>query len=549
MKTLCDYLKNSSDRYPKAEAVRHKGRSITYAELNKKSDALAATMREGGVRAGDRIAIWLNKSIEGIVAIYATLKCGAGYVPLDPTAPVARASYILRDCTPASLVTDQERLGLLDSATLREVAPRLIVLTDAETTGHAVEGEVGDTVVAAWPEALARDTSTCSDGWGIKEVDQLAYILYTSGSTGVPKGVMLSHRNACAFVEWVNRCFALSRDDRLSSHAPFHFDLSILDLFGAASAAATVVLVPESQQGLGFALNRLVTDEEISIWYSVPTALVRMVEAKNSSVLRQSRLRTVLFAGEVFPVKYLRRLHAAVPHAALYNLYGPTETNVCTFHHVTVEDLAEDRTLPPPIGRTCPYATTFLLDDEGWLVAPREGAEGELCVGGDSVMLGYWGDQQKTERRMVEYPDEIGVDGIAYRTGDIVRHDLDLNYVFVGRRDDMVKVRGHRIDLGEIEATLLGHPDVAETACVIVSKEALDARLEAYVVGDPRTELTEPELRTHCRKVLPPYMLPEKIHLVRELPRTSTGKIDRQELVNRTCAMLEERETSPAQTV
>ena len=161
-------------------------------------------------------------------------------------------------------------------------------------------------------------------------------------------------------------------------------------------------------------------------------------------------------------------------------------------------------------------------------------------------MLGYWGDQQKTEQRLVDYPDEMGADRVAYRTGDIVRYDQDLNYVFAGRRDDMVKVRGHRIELGEIEATLLSHPDVAEAACVVVSKDAAEARLEAYVVGVPHTELTEPELRTHCRTVLPPYMLPERIHTLRELPRTSTGKVHRQELVKQASAKLEKREASTA---
>ncbi len=339
---------------------------------------------------------------------------------------------------------------------------------------------------------------------------------------------MLSHRNGRVFVDWALRRFELTADDRLASHAPFHFDLSIFDIFAAAGAGARLVLVPDNQRGLGLALNRFVLDEGISVWYSVPSALVQMLEAADGPLLAISGLRVVLFAGEVFPIKHLRRLRQAVPGAELYNLYGPTETNVCTFYQVRDEDVGPERTQPVPIGQACGYAVTFLVDEAGGLIDGTD-AEGELCIGGSSVMLGYWGDPGKTRQRLVPCPDGE-CDALAYRSGDIVRRDAKGDLVFIGRRDHMVKIRGHRIELGEIETVLLGHADVLEAAVVPVPGEDESRRLECCVIPRPASKLTETDLRRHCLQTLPRYMLPERFYVLQSLPLTSTGKVDRQAL-------------------
>ncbi|GAB3878488.1 hypothetical protein GCM10029964_029210 [Kibdelosporangium lantanae] len=302
------------------------------------------------------------------------------------------------------------------------------------------------------------------------------------------------------FVDWAVETFRITAADRLANHAPFHFDLSILDIFAAVAAAACLVIVPENRQSLGHALNQLVFDEDITIWYSVPNVLIRMLAAGNVNMLSASNLRVVLFAGEVFPVKHLRSLRDTLPGMELYNLYGPTETNVCTYYQVT--DVGDQ---PVPIGRACSYARTVLLDENGNVTD----TEGELCVGGASVMLGYWGDPAKTLQRMV---DDL------YRTGDIVRLSADGDLVFLGRRDHMVKIRGNRIELGEVEAVLLSHPAVTQAAVVVVAE-----RLEAYVMGD----VAESAIRRHCLENLPRYMVPERVRPMESLPLTSTGKIDR----------------------
>jgi amino acid adenylation domain-containing protein len=524
---LLDYLHAAVDRAPARLAVRERGRAATYREVDTMSRALASVLTQTGACAGTRTGLWLNKSIESIVSIYGILRSGGAYVPIDPTAPARRAAQVIADCGLSALITTPDRVNALLRVSDGKLNAGTVVLV----------GDVSDvpgpaSTVMSWHEMMERPGQARSADV-TSNPDDIAYILYTSGSTGAPKGVTLTHRNAETFVSWAAEEFGLCADDVLASHAPLHFDLSVLDIFGAAAAAACLALVPDSAQGNGFGLVRFVMDERISVWYSVPGALRRMVSAANGQLLPVSRLRVVAFAGEVYHIAHLKALWEVMPRSAvLYNLYGPTETNVCAYHRVTEDDISGGGRSTLPIGVPCPYAGAFLLTDDAALSANGD-QSGELCVSGESVMAGYWNDGAATATRMMR-PN--GHREMYYRTGDIVRRDATGLYFFHGRRDEMVKVRGYRVELGEVEAVMSRHPAVTETACVAVDDIDEGTILVAFASLAPAAMADDAVLRRHCREFLPTYMVPQIIILVDQLARTATGKIDRKLLASTAAA-------------
>jgi amino acid adenylation domain-containing protein len=466
---------------------------------------LAETLLNSGVRRGDRIAFCLPKSIESIASIFGILKASAAYVPLDPLSPAKRLSVILQDCQIQHLISSEGLQKKLSSATAELGLHHIVV---SEKAGF---------------QNLSTSKLRPQNGHS----DDLAYILYTSGSTGAPKGVMISHRASLAFVTWAGEQFGIGEADRLSSHAPFHFDLSIFDIFSAVQAAATLVLIPEELSVFPAELADFLEEQKISVWYSVPSALIRLLTYGRLDQRPLGRLRTILFAGEVFPVKHLRKLTSSLPEVECFNLYGPTETNVCTFHPV--------RSLPKgsgqlPIGKPCSFAETWALTASGQPI--RKGQVGELYVAGDSLMDGYWGRPRATEEVLVtQLPSDGSEKRKTYRTGDLVTLNASGDYVFRGRMDDMVKSRGYRIELGEIEATLHRHEKIREAAVIAVPDVQLGSILHAVVVMLPETSLTESRLRRHCSEFLPSYMIPATVHFAADLPRTPNGKVDKKKLV------------------
>jgi amino acid adenylation domain-containing protein len=505
-------LTASAERGPDREAVRDRGRSLSYAELEARANRLAHVLRETGVAPGDRVGLYLDKSLESLVGIYGALKAGAAYVPFDPQAPTSRLAYIAGNAGIRVLLTGAEKADRWDA--LLSGAPAVETLVVLNAADEAFEAPQAPVQVLA-EEALdaALDTVPAVG----QSPSDLAYILYTSGSTGEPKGVMLSHRNALAFVDWTVKEFSITSGDRLSSHAPLHFDLSVFDLYAAAEAAATVVLVPSRAALFPVELARFIEEEAISVWYSVPSALTMLVTRGALESRAFPQLRTILFAGEVFPMKYLVRLMELVPNARYCNLFGPTETNVCTWYEVPC--------FAPggapgaiPIGRAIAGVETYAVGEGGDPVAPGE--VGELYVRGPTVMHGYWADPERTSRTLFEQDGSR-----VYRTGDLVQQDAEGNFLFLGRRDAQIKSRGYRIELGDIEAALYEHPLVLECAAVAVPDELVTNRIKAVVAT--RAPVTESELVEHCSTRVPRYMIPESFEFRDELPKSSTGKIAR----------------------
>lgn len=505
-----------AERHPDRHAIRRAGKALTYAELEIKSNQLAHILRAQGVKKGDRVGFYLNKSVETIIAMYGIMKAGAAYVPLDPFAPASRLAFVIRNCGIRCLITSEMKLDGVAEMMALDAGLRCLI-------GVAPSPDLGLQTIS-WEEVFAMPAAL--PDVGLIEQD-LAYILYTSGSTGDPKGIMHTHRSALSFAAWAAQTYGLVGSDILSNHAPLHFDLSTFDFFAGALVGATTVIIPEALTKFPTNLTRLIESERISVWYSVPYALIQMLTHGNMEKHDLTSLRWLLFAGEVFPTKHLRALMTRLPVVQFSNLYGPTETNVCTFYHVTA--VPPDSDEPIPIGRVCANDEGLIVAADNRPVAPGE--VGELLIRGGTVMRGYWGRPDLNERGFYRRPVfEDAYQDIYYRTGDLVQELPDGNLKYLGRKDRQIKTRGYRVELDEIEVALLSHEGVEEAAVYPIPDGEGSNLIEAAVTAKENAALEVTDLLAHISATLPPYAIPVKIIMLESFPRTSTGKINRREL-------------------
>lgn len=488
--------------------------ALTYRELADRVEAFAAALAAIGAGPGERVAIWLEKQPAYVVAILGTLRAGCAYVPLDAAQPPSRVETILVDSEPVALVTDQAHLAALAGRILPESIRTVVVEGDADAVPL-----LSSTRVETW-EAFAAHASAPaapppSDG------TTLAAVLYTSGSTGVPKGVMISHRSLANFIGWARAEMDLGPDDVFANHASFTFDLSTFDLFAALCAGAALWVISDREQRDVSALAEGIARHGVTVWYSVPSIL-RLLTASGALTSEAARsLRYVLFAGEVFPIAQLRALAEVLPaDVALYNLYGPTETNVCTYHRVTPDDLSREQ--PVPIGLPITRTRASIVGEDGQALTGPD-AVGELVIEGDCVTPGYWG--RGGEPVAAQHRDH------RHPTGDIVSVE-EGRFVYRGRKDRMVKLSGYRVELGEVEAAVLRHPRIEEAA-VVVRQNGDRSQLALYYTScDAADRLSLVELKRHCARFLPAYMVPQAATRLDALPRNANGKTDYRRLAD-----------------
>jgi amino acid adenylation domain-containing protein len=520
---LQQLLTDAAARWPHRPAVTADDGNLTYQELDDLSDRVARALLRLGVAPGDRVAILAPKSAASVVGIYGVLKAGACYVPLDPKAPAQRLGYVVHDSGARVILADEARVhqaaDLLNSVTRPAVvvtsfAGSGVIEESGSASAHGAEILSWATVAAEPSEPLTAERAIETD---------LAYILYTSGSTGTPKGVMISHRNSLTFVDWSASAAGLCPEDRVCSPAPLHFDLSVFDIFASCLSGACTTVIPDGTTTFPVSIARWLERERISVWYSVPSVLTLLASYGSLPESELSQLRLVIFAGEVFPPRYLARLMRELPHPRYLNWYGPTETNVCTAFEVPARGPDGK---PVPIGQACANTEVFAITSDGARVS-QPGEAGELYVRGPSLMRGYWAQPAKTRDALVATPFRPERGELAYRTGDLVTLDAAGNYVFLGRRDSMVKVRGYRVELGEVEAALYRHPVIEEVVVLPVPDERCGSRLRAVIAASDGGALTRETVLDHCRQWLPAYMVPEVVEFREALPRTSTGKLDR----------------------
>jgi amino acid adenylation domain-containing protein len=513
-------LSDAAARRPNLPAVAADDCMLTYRDLDRLSNKVARALLRLGVAHGDRVGVLAPKSVASVAGIYGVLKAGACYVPLDPKAPAQRISNIVADCGATVILADEDRTA--QAATLASSArpPSRIVVGLPGSHEASAAPPARDSALVPWSEVATEPGAPLTEEKSI-ETD-LAYILYTSGSTGTPKGVMISHRSSLAFVEWAAAAAGLSEEDRVCSPAPLQFDLSVFDIFATCLAGACLTVLPDTATTFPVSIAQWLERERISVWYSVPSVLTLLACYGRLAERDLSRLRAVIFAGEVFPPKHLARLMAELPHPSYFNWYGPTETNVCTAFELPAGWTEPD---PVPIGRACTNTEVFAVTSEGRVCLA--GDIGELYVRGPTLMRGYWGQPARTREVLVSNPVRPEYDELVYRTGDLVTLEPGGSYVYLGRRDSMVKIRGYRVELGEVEAALHRHPAIQEAAVLPVDDELIGSRLRAVVTADGRGKITRENLLDHCRQWLPSYMVPDVVEFRDRLPRTSTGKVDR----------------------
>jgi amino acid adenylation domain-containing protein len=507
---LSHLIDRAAERAPDATAIRCDGETLTYRQLVRRVNGLAHVLSATGVRQGDRVGVLLNKGMDVPVGLHGTLAAGATLVPIDPRAPADHAARILAATGVTHLVTTPDKRSLVSH--LLAQCPALVHVIglddDSGLRAQCVPWSVVNAEAADRPPAVR-----------VVELDP-AYILHTSGSTGEPKLILHTHLSAMSFIEWAVAEYQITDADRLSNHSYHHTCFATFDYYAAARAgAATVILTPAALM-MPASLSAMLETERVSVWYSVPTALTQLSLRGDLDERDLSSLRWVLFAGETFPARHLKRLMQQVPSARFSHVYGSTEVNVCTYYHLPGSDALSG---PLPIGSACQTSRTLVVD--GSLTPVPAGEVGELLVRGTTVMSGYWGDPVRSRDVLVRLPLGGGIDRTFFRTGDRVRTLDDGSLAFVARTDRQVKIRGHRVELDEVDAALLALDVIEEAAAFVVPDGEGSLRLRAaVVVADPAT--TARGIASLLARLLPPQAIPSDIDVVEALPRTATGKVD-----------------------
>ncbi|WP_194279884.1 amino acid adenylation domain-containing protein [Streptomyces sp. SYP-A7193] len=508
-------LARAARDHPGRTALEGAGESWTYARLERAVDALAARLAATGVAPGDRIGVHAPKTPATVVALYAVLRAGAVAAPLDTADPPERTARMIRNAGLSALLTVDRTLTGARRAVVRARDGR--TRDDAPATAEALDHGL-HLLRCLGPDERPAPLPPPADRGG--------YILFTSGSTGWPKGVLLSHENVAHYALWAAREFGLTPDDRIGSQAALTFDLTTFDLFSAAAAGACTVLMPDPLRVFPRDVVAWLTEQRVTAFMAVPSLYHAMLQQGGVADAPPATLRIAAFGGEPFAPELLERYLRLFDGVPFYNLYGPTETNACTYYRVPA-DWTAGRELP--IGRGIGGVHVDVLDDEG---RPTDG-EGEIHIAGPVVFQGYLrGGAPEDPTVTAVFRD--GVARRAYASGDLGRMRPDGQVLLRGRRDHQVKRRGHRIDLMDVENAVLELEQVVTAA--VVAKEGShgpdgpDCSRTGEIWAYAQTDATEHEVLAALRGVLPKRMLPDRVVPLTTLPTTTSGKVDRRAL-------------------
>ncbi len=518
-------ITKQSEQRPDQVAIVYQKERLTYGELEESSNRLARLLKEAGCIRGDRVGFLIPKTPAAIVTILGILKADCVYVPLDPSSPAPRLEKIVDACAPRFVIAGGPVTSLLDE-----------LMTDETRRKGTAIGWMGEGKVEG-NNFNSRFSRQDIEGFSADPLDyrntnnDAAHILFTSGSTGVPKGVVITHSNVIHFIDWAVKYFGTKSSDKISSHPPLHFDLSTYDIYGTLSSGAELHIIPPEMNLLPHKLAELIRSSELTQWFSVPAVLNFMAKADVVKLNDFPALERLLWCGEVFPTPPLIHWMQRLPHVTFTNLYGPTEATIASSYY-TVPRCPDDERAQIPIGAPCEGEDLQVFDEEMKPVEP--GGIGDLYIGGVGLSPGYWMDLEKTNSVFIQRPGSTDPNDRVYKTGDLARIGEDGLFYYLGRADSQIKSRGYRIELGEIETALNALNLAEECAVVAIDTTGFEgATICCAFVPLKDIEVTPVKLRSDLSKVLPNYMLPARWMSFDRLPKNANGKIDRKVLRER----------------
>lgn len=491
LKSVLDYLEQSEKKLPDKEAVADRQGSDTFRELADKARRVGTYLAGKGLECNGVVAVLMDKKREALAAFWGTTYAGGVYAPMDCHAPVNRLALILQVLKPAFVLTDEENR----EKALELTEPENVVLVE-----RALEAQ---------PDKALLDNIQR----GRIDTDPV-YIICTSGSTGIPKGVVISHRAVIDFTEEASETMEFSEKEVFANQAPFYFDASVPDLYCTIRNGATLHIIPNDWFAFPIRVLEYIREHGVNAIFWVPSALIVTANLRALKEVDVTCLKKIMFCGEVMPVKQYNMWKKYVPDARYVNYYGPSETTYASTYYIIEREFQNEEALP--IGRAAVNTGVLILDEEDKPCQP--GQVGELCIRGSGVALGYYNNPEKTAEAFVQNPLTPHYRDIMYRTGDLVQENEQGEILYVGRKDFQIKHMGYRIELGEIETACAGCEGIRRVCCVY-----REGKIVLFYEG----EVGENELRGRIEKSLPEYMIPQIFVRVPQMPMNANGKIDR----------------------
>ncbi len=490
------WLDKSADKFPDKPAFVDENKTVTFSKLRQRAMALATQMIRKGLFKRP-VVVYLEKGVDVLVSFMGAAYSCNFYSPIDIDMPVSRVNKILE-----------------------VLQPSLVVTTAALQDAFKSYNYEGDYLIFEEASALPADKQAIDATRGRGIDTDLLYVLFTSGSTGVPKGVTINHRSVIDYIDWVTETFEITQQDSFGNQAPFYFDNSILDIYSTIKTGATTYIIPKNLFAQPVPLLEYLKEKKINTIFWVPSALIVVAKLKAfRNVDLSDTLQRVLFCGEVMPNKQLNIWRKFLPDVLYANLYGPTEiTDACTYY-IVEREFADDE--PLPIGIPMANTDILILNDKD---EPVSGDEvGELCVRGTSLSMGYYNNPEKTREAFVQNPLNPCVPETIYRTGDLVKYNDYGEIVYLSRKDFQIKHMGHRIELGEIETAVSSLPEIALCCCLYDEKRQ---KIVLFI----EEELDKAYINGQISRLVPEYMLPNKVVTLQKMPINANGKIDRVKL-------------------